>query len=137
MNAASFIKGLLYGLSFSESILKEERFFNPSNQVQIWFEDGSRLLFAINRGISHAYGNHTAMLTQKENCNLFDIYEGWIQPEQKSKIEAMGTFFSQEGEIRVNLDELIKITDALGVISYEVTQQRWLEVFLKHYKQLT
>ena len=129
-----FIKGLLYGLAFSESILKEERFFNPSKQVKIWFKDGSKLTFAINRGICHTYGDFVATLTQQDECNLFDIVSSWVTQEQETKILNLGfTNINELYEVRLTLPELIRVIDELGEIDYEITQQEWLKLFLKNY----
>ncbi len=133
MNNKSFIQGFLYGLAFAESVVKEH--LNPGKQVLVWFSDGTFLRFAINRGISHIYGDHVAMCTQEEDCNLFDIAKCWLTQEQFEKIESLGHDFEYAG-IRINLDELCQIIDTLGVIDYNITQQEWLKIYLKCYHKV-
>lgn len=136
MNNKSFLQGLLFGLAFGESVLKgtAKYMFYDTTHVIIWFNDGSRLIFAINRGISHRYGNKVAMLTQENNYNLFDIAPNWISEEQITKIEELGFDFSN-GEIRITLEQLFQIVDVLGTIDYEVTQQEWLKIYLERYHE--
>lgn len=125
-----YLKGLLYGLAFAESVSKD-KISHLCNPIRITFEDKSNLSFAINRGIAHTYGNFTAMLTNEESHNLFDIHEWWITNEQKSKIQSLGYEF--DGEIRVNFKEFVQIIEILGVIDAELTKENWLEIYLNKY----
>lgn len=133
MNNKYFIQGLLYGLSFAESLSKSQDFSIKAHQVMIWFKDGSHLIFAINRGIAHIYGNLAAMLTQEESCNLFDIAWRWVTEAQEKKL----SLSFEDGEVRLNLDQLVNVVDSLGEIDYEKTQQEWLKIYLtRYFKQL-
>ncbi len=127
-----FLKGLLYGLAFVDSIAKGAMIDMRCNPIMIWFEDGTHISFAINRGISHVYGNFTAMLTQKESCNLFDIVGNWLTQDQLLKIEELGFDF-EDAEIRVGFQDLCLIINALGNIDYVRSQQEWLKIYLKKY----
>jgi hypothetical protein len=134
MENKNFIQGLLYGLAVANSVTHSDNTYLDirCNPIHIHFVDGSYLKFAINRGISHIYGNFTAMLTGKKSCNLFDIVPQWQTPEQVQRIEKMGFDFS-DGEIRVTLDEIIRISEQLGAIDVEKTKEEWLKVFLAVY----
>jgi hypothetical protein len=120
MENKNFIQGLLYGLAVANSVTHSDNTYLDirCNPIHIHFVDGSYLKFA--------------MLTGKKSCNLFDIVPQWQTPEQVQRIEKMGFDFS-DGEIRVTLDEIIRISEQLGAIDVEKTKEEWLKVFLAVY----
>lgn len=131
MNNKSFLNGLIYGLSFTESIIKD--ISASCNPIMVWFKDGSYLTFAINRGISPIDGRFTVILKDDEECNLYDIALRWLKDDQIKIVKQLGYDF-EYGEIRITLDDLYKITDSLGEIDYQVTKKEWHKIFEKKYK---
>ena len=131
MKNKSFIQGLFYGLAFAESTSKHAYI---SCQLILWFNNGTSFSFAINRGISHHYGNFVAMLTEEQSCNLFDIVEKWLTSSQVMQVYNLGYTF-ENGEIRVTFKELINIIEALGTIDIDATYQGWLKIHIEKYQK--
>ena len=127
MENKSFINGVLYGLAFAKTVSKESLNVNP---IMIWFEDGTHLSFAINRGIEHAYNNMDAMITAEDSYNLFDISVCWVNAEQKETIERVlsDNDAFEKGKIRATLNELHIIINSLGTIDIKRCHEEWLSI---------
>lgn len=91
MNNGSFIKGLLFGLSFAQSLIPSpQKYFNQPRHIVLGFDDGSEFIFAINRGIAPSCGVYAIMLTQELGTALFDVVQGWLTPRTTGESKEVG-----------------------------------------------